>query len=250
MYTDFENIPAQRVALAVGFLREGVARAAVPGRDGGRRDAIVWSRVRDDPPGPTPRFLPDLDGGMLSDGVVLLTPMTAADAAEVHPVRAARSVVRWTVTRQTPNAAETAQYCARAAAAWLEDRSVRLTVRDRATGQFVGKVGLSVEDADIGQAEIDYYLGSQWRGRGYATRAVRLLCDWAFRHTGLVRLVAGVHPPNVASQRVLARVGFVHEGHEVARLPDGAGGRTDVYTYVRLRVPAGPAAAAALSVPW
>ena len=234
MRTEFANTTAQRVALAAGYTREGVARAATTDGDGTRQDVIVWARVAGDPPGPVPRYLPDLPGGELTDGVVRLSPMTAGDAAEVHPVRCAPDVVANTVTRAVPTPAETAEYCARAGAVWLAGQGVRLTVRDAATGAFAGKAGLTVEDPGSGQAEIDYYLAAEWRGRGYARRAVQLLCRWAFRHTGLERLVAGVHPENDASRHVLERCGFVLEARERGRLPDGSGGRTDVVTYALL----------------
>jgi RimJ/RimL family protein N-acetyltransferase len=233
--TEFENAASQRVALGSGYTREGVARAAGPDREGRRHDLIVWARVVGDPPGPTPRYLPDLPGGELTDGVVRLTPMRAADAAEVHPVRSAADVVANTVTGVAPSPEDTARYCARADAAWLADQEIRLVVRDAATGAFAGKVGLQVEDSDTGQAEIDYYLAPAWRGHGYATRAVGLLREWAFTRTAVERLVAGVHTGNAASQRVLERSGFVREGHERRRIPDGRGGRADVYTYALLR---------------
>jgi RimJ/RimL family protein N-acetyltransferase len=235
MFTEFENTPGQRVAIAAGYSREGVARAAFPGGDGNRHDLIVWARVIGDPPGPTPRFLPDLPDDELTDGVVSLRRMKAADAPEVHPIRSSPGVIANTVTGLAPTPAETVQYCARAEAAWLEDRGVRLTIRDTSTGAFVGKVGLQLESPETGQAEIDYYLAPAWQGRGYATRAVNLLCRWAFTHTRIDRLVAGAHATNDASQRVLARSGFAREGRERERLPNPKGGRDDVYTYALLR---------------
>jgi RimJ/RimL family protein N-acetyltransferase len=78
---------------------------------------------------------------------------------------------------------------------------------------------------------LGYDLLPEWRGRGYATRAVRLLARWAFAQAGLVRLTAGVAVDNNPSQRVLARAGFVTEGREVSRLPGLAGTRVDVLRY-------------------
>ena len=46
---------------------------------------------------------------------------------------------------------------------------------------------------------IGYSLGTAWRGRGYAARAARLVADWAFDQVGLVRVVAGTAPSNIAS---------------------------------------------------
>jgi RimJ/RimL family protein N-acetyltransferase len=70
-----------------------------------------------------------------------------------------------------------------------------------------------------GEAEISYWLGQKFRGRGWATDAVKQAVTEAFHtHPGLRRVVAYVHPENMRSARVLERVGF---GYSDARLSDG-----------------------------
>ena len=64
----------------------------------------------------------------------------------------------------------------------------------------------------FGLAEIGYFLLPEGRGRGYATRTVRLVAGWVFDDLGLGRLQARTQPGNVASERVLERVGFRREG--------------------------------------
>jgi RimJ/RimL family protein N-acetyltransferase len=81
------------------------------------------------------------------------------------------------------------------------------------------------------QAMVGYSLMPEWRGRGYATRSVRLVVEWAQRHAGIIRVVAGTAPDNVASQRVLERAGFVREGYQRARLPGPNGTRIDDVMY-------------------
>jgi ribosomal-protein-alanine N-acetyltransferase len=61
-------------------------------------------------------------------------------------------------------------------------------------------------------AEIGYWLGEPFWGRGIATRAVRGLADWVFATTPLVRLYAHVFDWNPASARVLEKAGFTFEG--------------------------------------
>lgn len=237
--TAIDDIDGQVAALHNGFQREGVARAA--GSRG--EDVFIWSRVSGDPVGPVPRYLPDLPGssrfgdGELADGTVSLRPMEVADAPEVCPIRASPGVVAFTMSARTPTLTDVVQQCALSRADWLIGKRMRLVVRDAATGEVAGSIGLQVESPSTDQAEIDYYLAPAWRGRGYATRAVDLLCTWAFGSTALVRIVAGVHVTNTASQRVLERCGFRREGHERHRLPDGRGGRVDLYTYACLRQP-------------
>jgi ribosomal-protein-alanine N-acetyltransferase len=50
------------------------------------------------------------------------------------------------------------------------------------------------------------------RGRGIATRALRLVTDWAFSSLGVTRIELTTDPENVPSQRVAERVGFRNEG--------------------------------------
>ncbi|MFB9966739.1 GNAT family N-acetyltransferase [Sinosporangium siamense] len=74
--------------------------------------------------------------------------------------------------------------------------------------------GASIYDVDLGQARaaIGYWLAPHARGRGVATRTLRLLARWAFDHIHLARLELTCAPDNVASQRVATRCGFVREG--------------------------------------
>ncbi|HFJ9286865.1 TPA: GNAT family N-acetyltransferase, partial [Bacillus toyonensis] len=48
--------------------------------------------------------------------------------------------------------------------------------------------------------------------RGYTTEALRLVVDFAFRELKLHRIEAGAMPSNIASIRVLEKVGFKKEG--------------------------------------
>jgi RimJ/RimL family protein N-acetyltransferase len=61
-------------------------------------------------------------------------------------------------------------------------------------------------------ANIGYWLGRAFWGRGIATAAVRALADFALEKRGVLRLEALVYAPNVASLRVLEKAGFEREG--------------------------------------
>ena len=86
---------------------------------------------------------------------------------------------------------------------------------------------------------LGYSLLPDWRGRSYAARAVRLVAAWAFEQVGVVRLVAGTSPDNVASQRVLEAAGFRREAVQRSYRPTSEGRRVDNVLYVRLNSPAG-----------
>ncbi|AGB17723.1 acetyltransferase, ribosomal protein N-acetylase [Halovivax ruber XH-70] len=77
-------------------------------------------------------------------------------------------------------------------------------------GSIVGAVSLF--DIDRVSGTLSYWLLPDYRGEGYATEAVSVLCNYAVRELGLHRIQADVFDENDASRRLLERLGFVHEG--------------------------------------
>ncbi len=65
---------------------------------------------------------------------------------------------------------------------------------------------------DDGSAEIGYGIKDEFQGHGYATEAVMSAVDWALKQVGVLRVEAEAEPDNTASQRVLAKCGFVPNG--------------------------------------
>lgn len=112
-------------------------------------------------------------------------------------------------------------------------------------GEFAGQltVGNVVRGA-LRSAWIGYWLMERLAGAGAATAAVALTVDHCFTRVGLHRLEATVRPENAASQRVLEKVGFRHEGL-FERYLDVAGDWRDhdVYALTVEDVPGGVVAA-------
>ncbi|MBQ1012708.1 GNAT family N-acetyltransferase [Micromonospora sp. M51] len=234
LLTEPENASSQRVALAAGYRYEGSRRSAGSGRNGDRHDLLAWVRLADDPPGPTARLLPDLPGGLLTDGVVTVRRLAPDDAELMHRLHSRPEVVANQAPPVPPTPEATQRRCLLAESAWLTGVIARLMIVDVASGAPAGSCGMSITDAASGEGSVGYALLPEWRGRGYATRAVRLLAAWAFGSAGVTRLVAGTVPGNVASHRVLERVGFQREGLQRGRLPGLDGTRLDDLTFALL----------------
>jgi len=82
--------------------------------------------------------------------------------------------------------------------------------------------------------EIGYYLITSERGKGYGTEAVRLMVDYLFLSQSIIRIQAVTDVRNLASQKVLEKIGFKKEG--VLRKSYYARGTwTDGYVYSILR---------------
>lgn len=61
------------------------------------------------------------------------------------------------------------------------------------------------------QAEIGYWIGEAYWGKGIATQAIRLITDYGFNELGLMRIVACVFEGNAASMHVLRKNGYSQE---------------------------------------
>jgi RimJ/RimL family protein N-acetyltransferase len=92
------------------------------------------------------------------------------------------------------------------------DRGATFAITVAATGEAVGSIGVANFDWHEGIGDVFYWLAAHARGRGYATRSVRLISAWAFETLELERLELYAHPDNTASQRVAERAGYIREG--------------------------------------
>jgi RimJ/RimL family protein N-acetyltransferase len=81
-----------------------------------------------------------------------------------------------------------------------------------------GPIGICGIELREGEAEIGYWLGVPFWGRGYATEAVRALIDHAFGELGHDALVSGARVSNPASRRVLEKCGFQWTGVGLYRI--------------------------------
>ncbi len=80
-------------------------------------------------------------------------------------------------------------------------------------GEAIGGIGFKL-GTDIARlsAEMGYWLGEPFWGRGLTTRAVLATSEWAFSYYKLTRIYAMAFSHNVGSMRVLEKVGFAREG--------------------------------------
>ncbi|MEV8637457.1 GNAT family N-acetyltransferase [Streptosporangium sp. NPDC051023] len=230
-----ENLASQRVAMAAGFHREGVRRSAEALRDGTRGDLVAFARLHGESGERLRPFLPSFPGGSLSDGVVRLVPLGPEDTHDYHMLENLPDVVRYSVPPEGPDLVRAERLCRETGAHWLAGERAEMTIRDAGTGAFAGHIQLTSIVPLLGQAMTGYSMLPGFRGRGFMTRAVNLLVEWAFEHTALSRVVAGTSPANLASHRVLERAGFTREGLVHGLLPGPGGTRLDDLRWYRLR---------------
>jgi RimJ/RimL family protein N-acetyltransferase len=148
---------------------------------------------------------PPSEGSPLSDGVVELRLIEKRDLDTVR--RAARDSEirrRFGLLKESPS-----EYFARYREASRAGSGAAFAICD-VGGECAGFV--TVELREAGRAELGYWLLPEGRGRGRATRALRLVSRWALSQPDVARLELSTSPENTASQRVAERSGFRREG--------------------------------------
>ncbi|MBY0550887.1 MAG: GNAT family N-acetyltransferase [Candidatus Obscuribacterales bacterium] len=79
-------------------------------------------------------------------------------------------------------------------------------------GKAVGSIGVMPQtDVSRKTAEIGYWLGKNYWGKGIVSEALEAFSNWCFAEFGLVRLFANAYETNTASARVLEKAGFQRE---------------------------------------
>ena len=101
--------------------------------------------------------------------------------------------------------------------------------------EAIGGIGLHRQsDFAKRSAELGYWLGEAYWGRGIVTDAVRVVTQWGFAHFDIDRIFAQVFAWNPSSARVLEKAGFTFEGRlRGAVFKDGR--TTDLLSYGMLR---------------
>lgn len=96
-----------------------------------------------------------------------------------------------------------------------EDAWCQLAVRERASGELIGDLGVHFPASTSDAIEFGISLQPGRQGRGYAREAMAAMLARAFGEWGYRRSVGSVDPRNVASIALLRSLGFRQEAHHV-----------------------------------
>jgi RimJ/RimL family protein N-acetyltransferase len=152
------------------------------------------------------------DPPALSDGVVMLRPWVESDIPFLIEVFKDPQILHWTATPPDVTEDQILEGIRSNKESFRNGTAAVFAIQDYDTSQALGQVGLVHIDHGMQSAEVIYWLAAEARGRGAATRAVRLLCEWAFSAVNLRRLNLFTIVGNAASERVAERAGFSRNG--------------------------------------
>ena len=104
----------------------------------------------------------------------------------------------------------------------------------RETGAMIGDCAFHLLETDQQQAEIGFSLARAYWGFGYGTEAIQRLLAYLFEEVKLHRVIANCDPRNLASSRLLERVGMRRQAHHIQSYYH-SGEYTDEAVYAILR---------------
>jgi [ribosomal protein S5]-alanine N-acetyltransferase len=156
------------------------------------------------------------DGGVmpaapLSDGTVTLRAWRAQDAGWYAAQSRDPEIQRFTTDAPDLDAPTVRAAIEQSAAAGTH---ASMVITDAGTGALLGNIGLGPGDR-AGVGSLSYWVAAAARGRGVASRSVRLLVDWGWE-LGLDRIELYAHVENAGSRRVAEIAGFRFERIEPA----------------------------------
>lgn len=140
---------------------------------------------------------------------LLLAPFHPADSKEVQRLAGNFSVSSKTLNIPHPYKDGMAeQWIAAHSKQWAERQQAVFAVRSKDGDHLVGAISLEFNSES--QAELGYWIGEPYWGKGYATEAAQALVSFAFNGMNLSKITARYLSTNKASGRVMEKIGMKH----------------------------------------
>ena len=145
---------------------------------------------------------------------LVIRPFCDTDANAVQSLLQSREIAANTSSIEHPYPeGAAALWIATHAGCWARGESVVFAmVEKHKLEQVRGAIGLEIHARDE-NAELGYWVGEPWWGRGYATEAAEAVLQFGFSVLGLRKIYAHHHAKNPASGRVMQKVGMQQEGY-------------------------------------
>lgn len=167
---------------------------------------------------------------VLSDGVVTLRHLRMEDRDDVVEGCRDPLAVRFTTVPHPYGPQDATAFLAEKsgdAQAWWANPTWAITMPGETGDRWGGTIDLRPDD--LGGAEVGYMVAPWLRGRGAATRALRLACRWGFTTLGLQVVTWYAFTGNDASRAVADKVGFRVLGEPLRRALSQRGTRVDAW---------------------
>lgn len=143
---------------------------------------------------------------------LILRPFTLADASNVQHLAGDWAIADTTLNIPHPYEDGMAEeWISHHAEQFASREQVTLAITLRTTNTLVGAIGLRLT-LRFARAEMGYWIGKPYWGRGYGTEAARAMLAYGFGELQLHKIFATHLVRNPASGRVMQKIGMTYEG--------------------------------------
>lgn len=141
---------------------------------------------------------------------ILLRPLAQNDLDDLAQIYSVPEVMKYRLFSQPASLKQTQEFLKSYLLHWEQHGFGRWAMIDKTLQQLIGHCGLEYT-ATLDEVEVNYLLSSRYWGHGLATESAIAIVSYGFKSLQLERLVALAKPENLASLRVMEKIGMQDE---------------------------------------
>ena len=152
-----------------------------------------------------------MEARILEAETIRMRPLERRDAPPILALASAAEIAENTFVPHPYPPEAALEFIDKTRERWRYDEGFTFAIIDKSADKFVGAMGIHPEEKHH-TAEVGYWIGKPFWGRGLATAALRLIIQFGFEQLELNRIQAGHFRQNTASGRVMQKANMRREG--------------------------------------
>ncbi len=147
---------------------------------------------------------------MFETARLFLRPMNEGDVDAIFALRSDAEIMRFIRQPQTSRA-DVAGWVRLVSSLWTTEKIGLCAVSDKSSNQLIGWCGLW-RLQETGETEVGYAIAKSFQRKGLASEAAKRCLEYGFDELYFDKIVAVARPENVASCRVMEKIGMTYDG--------------------------------------
>ncbi len=143
---------------------------------------------------------------------IILRELKKSDAVSIHQNARDKKISKYTTLPYPYKLKDAEDFIKKTCQSIKRKNAYEMGIEFKEEKQIIGMMGLMNINYKNKNAEIGYWLGKKYWRKGLTKEASNLIIDFGFKELRLERIYAKVMHPNIASQKLLEKIGFKLEG--------------------------------------
>ncbi|HAM79268.1 GNAT family N-acetyltransferase [Ornithinibacillus bavariensis] len=143
---------------------------------------------------------------------ILLRQIEKGDAQAIFEYLSDKEVMKHYGTEPFQTVDEAIRAISRYESLFMEKRGIRWGITLKGDNKVIGSCFFYDMVAEHYRTDIGFVLNKNYWGQGNAQEAVKAAINYGYEYLNINRIQAVIEPANVASQKLVERLGFLREG--------------------------------------